>query len=216
MLVEPNPLDYQKGFDVVVRRSVRNLSAEELDRLRQGYLRMMVMDDIHGYRYLAGIHGIPDFKGKHGHSKVFLPWNRAYIYWFEKYLQDALFDFSISLPWWDWMHESSQSDGIPKAFSDDTVNRRPNPLYRFRVVLNNEINYKSFRDLTGCKKTKKYYTHRQPGSPTTLPTAHEIEAILNITDYDEFSDQLEDCSNRVHTWVGGKCGDMSYLPFADL
>jgi tyrosinase len=70
-----------------------------------------------------------------------------------------------------------------------------------------------FTALTKCKKSKKYYTSRQPGSSESLPIAKEIETTLGLTDFGEFSDELEDISNRVQMWVGGRCGDMSYIPF---
>jgi tyrosinase len=220
LLAELDQLGYPKTFDVLLRKSVRNLSAGELNSLRRAYSMMMAFGDEdgyrynRGYRYLAGIHGIPDFKSKYGDFRVFLPWNRAYIYWFERYLQDASYDSSISVPWWDWRFESSKSDGIPKAFSDAIVDGQPNPLHHFHVVLPDEIDLKSFRHLTNCPKSQKYSTQRQPSSPSSLPTAREIEAILDLTDYADFSDQLEDYNNRVHCWVGGRCGDMSYIPFA--
>jgi tyrosinase len=213
LIDEPSQPGYPKSLNILVRKSIRNLSAEELSNLCHAYRLIMNIDDNRGYRYLAGIHGIPDFKGKYGDSRLFLPWNRAYVYWFERYLQDAFLG-SVSIPWWDWRSESSRVEGIPRAFSDRLIEGRPNPLYNFHVVLTDEINLEPFIDLTICSKPKEYHTSRQPGSPTSLPTAEEIEAILRLTDYAEFSDQLEDINNRIQIWVGGKCGDMSYIPFA--
>lgn len=86
-------------------------------------------------------------------------------------------------------------------------------LFSFHVVLHHEINLESFIALTKCPKSNDYDTHRQPGLPTSLPSVQEIEAILDLTDYVDFNDQLEDCNNRVQIWIGGMCGDMSYIPF---
>ena len=213
-LAEFRQFGYPKTFEAIVRKSIRNLSAEELAVLRTGFSRMMSINDNRGYKYLAGIHGIPDFKAKYGDPRLFLPWNRAYIYWFERYLQDALYDSSVSIPWWDWISGPSRIEGIPKGFSDATIHGKPNPLYSFHVVLQDEISLRSFIDLTRCRKSRKYDTRRHPGSPTDLPTAKQIETTLDLTDYFDFSDQLEDYNNRVQIWVGGKCGDMSYIPFA--
>ena len=41
------------------RKSVRNLSDEELAALREAYNKMMEIDDERGYLYHAGIHGLP-------------------------------------------------------------------------------------------------------------------------------------------------------------
>jgi tyrosinase len=206
---------YLHTRNILIRKSVRNLSHPELSKLRTAYGRLMAIKDHRGYRYLAGIHGIPDFKGKYGNSRLFLLWNRAYIYRFEKYLQDVIGGpFSVSIPWWDWRLESCRVEPIPKAFSDRTADGAPNPLYSFHVVLGDEIDLEPFIDLTNCAKSKKYNTSRQPGLSNSLPTAKEIEATLSLTEFGEFSDQLEDINNRVQMWIGGECGDMSYIPFA--
>ena len=42
-----------------------------------------------------------------------------------------------------------------------------------------------------------------------LPSLDEIEYLLNLIDYG-----LEDILNRIHRWVGGRCGDNSYVSFA--
>jgi hypothetical protein len=69
---EPSQPGYPKTLDILVRKSIRNLLAQELSNLREAYIRMMSVNDNRGYRYLAGIHGIPDFKGKYGDSRLFL------------------------------------------------------------------------------------------------------------------------------------------------
>jgi hypothetical protein len=89
-----------------------------------------------GYRYLAGIHGIPS----------------AYLYWFEKYLQDAQQDPTVSIPWWDWSFDECRVEGIPKAFAYEKANGNPNPLYKFHVILADQINLRPFKELTKCPK----------------------------------------------------------------
>ena len=185
---------------------------------------MMTINDNRGFMYQAGIHGIPQNKCKHGEAndptisdpnfRLFLPWHRAYLYWFEKYLQDAQRDSTITVPWWDWTSGASRSEGIPKAYSDAKVKANPNSLYSFHVTLPDGVNLDDFIQQTGCQKSKVYDTHREPGSPSLLPTPKDVEAVLNLTEYGDFSDGLEDIHNQIHGWVGGKCGDMSYVPFA--
>jgi len=205
---------------MTIRKSIRNLSQEELANLRFAYSHLMEIPDNRGYRYLAGIHGIPHFKCKHAESEIytdpnfrlFLPWHRAYLYWFEKYLQDAHNDPNITVPYWDWTSDASRTEGIPSAFSDPTVNELPNPLYSFHVELPYWINLEEFIGNSGCSKAKSYDTHREPGDPSQLPK--EIDNLLALKDYGDFSDGLEDIHNRLHGWIGGRCGDMSYVPFA--
>ena len=147
---------------MAIRKSVRNLSVEELANLRYSLSVMMSINDNRGYAYLAGIHGIPQNNCEHGESetvsdpnfRLFLPWHRAYLYWFELYLQDALNDLSVGIPWWDWTAVSSRTEGIPRAFSDSTVNELSNPLYKFHVNLPEWVNLDTFTSETGCPKSE--------------------------------------------------------------
>ncbi len=211
---------------MTIRKSVRNLSPQELTNLRVAYERMMNINDSRGYRRQAGIHGVPDKKCKHGESgsisdpnfRLFLPWHRAYLYWFEKYLQDASRDPTITVPWWDWTSPDSRREGIPKAFSDETIDGNPNPLYKFHVVLDDDVNLDEPNEELrrfGCSpRSREFDTHREPGSPSRLPTPTQIKELIAKKDYGDFSDGLEDIHNDIHGWVGGRCGDMNHIPFA--
>ena len=72
---------------MAIRKNIRNLSDNELFSLRNAFERMMAITDNRGYGFIAGIHGIPQHKCKHGESlaaadpnfRLFLPWHRAYI-----------------------------------------------------------------------------------------------------------------------------------------
>ena len=207
-----------------IRKSVRNLSLspQELANLRSAYGRMMNIRDDRGYRYWAGVHGIPDGKCKHGEAgtildpnfRLFLPWHRAYLYWFEKFLQDAQRDPTIAVPWWDWTSNESRRQGIPKAFSDETVDGNPNPLYKFRVEVPADIDLEPFAQI-GCPRARTFDTHREPGLPSRLPKPEDINKILEENrDYGDFSDALEDIHDGIHGWVGGRCGDMGFIEFA--
>jgi tyrosinase len=206
------------------RKSVRNLSTPELANVRSAYSRMMTIKDDRGYSYNAGIHGIPQFKCKHGESstesdknfRLFLPWHREYLYWFEKYLQDAQKDPTVTVPYWDYQSPVTKSEGIPKAFTDAKVSGNPNPLYSFHVVLPDSINLDLFIDRTQCSKSREYDTHRETLPPTSplLPTPKQIQDVLEKHDYGDFSDGLEEIHNGIHGWVGGRCGDMSNVALA--
>lgn len=207
---------------MTIRKSVRNLSDDELIALRNAFGKMMGISDNRGYDYMAGIHGIPQFKCKHGEAgsvadpnfRLFLPWHRAYLYWFEKYLQDSSGDPSITVPWWDWSSEQSRQHGIPNALSDRVVDGNQNPLFSYHVKLPDWIDLSQFNEQTGCQKPSEYDTHREPSNPHLLPTKHRIQSLLSLKDYGDFSDGLEDIHNSIHGWIGGRCGDMSYVPFS--
>lgn len=54
---------------------------------------------------------------------------------------------------------------------------------------------------------------RAPGNSTDLPTAAEINAILNRSTYTLFTRNLEDDPhNQVHGWVGGDMNDVNVSP----
>ena len=185
-------------------------------------INLMVITDNRGYRYLGGLHGIPHNKCKHAESeslsdpnfRLFLPWHRAYLYWFEKYLQDACHDPNVTIPYWDWTSNDSRIEGIPPAFADQFANGSPNPLYSSYVEIPPEVDLHQFISQTGCPKSRQFNTHREPGNPLQLPLPQEIDYLLSLRDFGDFSDGLEDVHNRIHGWIGGRCGDMGQVPFA--
>ena len=73
-----------------VRKSIYALAAAEVEALREAYLAVMGLRDERGYQYHAGLHGLPlPIQCRHG-DRLFLPWHRAYLYFFERALTDAL------------------------------------------------------------------------------------------------------------------------------
>jgi tyrosinase len=210
-----------------IRKSVRNLSQEELSKLRVAFDKMMKIKDDRGYGAMAGIHGLPlPISCKHGESdprfgldpnfRLFLPWHRAYLYWFELYLQDAASDPTITIPYWDWSSDTFREEGVPKAYSDPTVDGALNPLFKYHVELPSGIDLSRYIDTTRCPKSLIFDTHREPNLPTAprLPTTTDVQRVLARRDYGDFSDGLERLHNRVHGYVGGECGDMSHVPFS--
>jgi Common central domain of tyrosinase len=84
------------------RKSVTGLTAVELSALRSALTRMIALSDDRGFGFWAGIHGLPlPISCTHG-SPLFLPWHRAYLYYFEQHLLDQMpSGQAVSLPWWD-------------------------------------------------------------------------------------------------------------------
>ena len=120
---------------VLVRKNIVNLTPQELADYRKAVREVMSLSDNRGYAHFAGIHGWPQLycwhHEKNFHDKralrLFLPWHRAYLYEFEKALQDRVTD--VTIPYWDWRFTRN----ISTAFSDKTVDGKPNPLYKFHM-----------------------------------------------------------------------------------
>jgi hypothetical protein len=86
--------------------------------------------DSRGFGHLASIHGIPE-PGycEHG-SQLFLPWHRAYLYFFEQALQDEV--EGVAIPWWDYVAEPR----IPEAYdAEQDAAGNANPLASGAIVI---------------------------------------------------------------------------------
>jgi tyrosinase len=93
------------------RRSARRLSKGQLADLREAVTLAQKIGDDRGYQYWAGIHGLPlPVYCQHG-SPIFLPWHRAYLYFFEKALQDRV----PAPPWLGGTGPTTTAKGCPRA-----------------------------------------------------------------------------------------------------
>lgn len=169
------------------RRSARRLSAGQLADLREAIRQAQLIGDNRGYQYWAGIHGLPlpDYC-RHG-SPLFLPWHRAYLYFFEKALQDRV--PGVTLPWWDWR---DHSEPLPATYARArTAEGTKNPLASSPI-----------RPI-GRRTPKERRTWRQPGDLSWLPTTGQVAQVRRNRDYFTFQTQLESLHNGVHGYVGG-------------
>ena len=184
---------------VTLREEVSQLQQSELDALRLAYERMMGFSaaDNRGWLYWAGYHGFPNWYCWH-HGRVsrglpqpvnlFLPWHRAYLLYFEnvaKYQSPT-----VAIPWWDWSSDQSRLTGVPAAFTAPTVNDQPNPLFQGPVP--------AIQDMPAR------VTRRFPGLPSRLPTEADVEAILQLSSFTDFTTQIEDLHDGLHGWMGGR------------
>ncbi len=176
------------------RRSARRLSQGQLADLRQAVTLAQGIGDDRGYQYWAGIHGLPlPAYCQHG-SQIFLPWHRAYLYFFEKALQDRV--PGVTLPWWDWTKDHAQ--GLPPAYARArTAEGRKNPLASSPI------------QPAGRREPQEKRTWRQPGDPSWLPTPGQVTQVRRNRDYFTFQNQLESIHNGVHGWVGGTMGSIA-------
>jgi tyrosinase len=188
------------------RKNVELLRADQLAALRDAFARVMQISDRavidnRGYQYFAGLHGLPGQYCRHGNppgsDPLFLPWHRAYLYFFELALRDQV--GAATLAWWDWTSPGSHRSGIPAAFADEQTGGQPNPLYRASV------------QSAAQQDGQPQETFRQPGRPAELPSAAQVQTILGLRSFSDFTTQLEDVHNAVHGWTGGT---MSRIPWA--
>ena len=208
---------------LALRKNLRNLSSEELSKFREAHSRMMSRIDNRGYQFLAGVHGWLqeycehppklDEMGRPLH--LFLPWHRAYMYYFERYLQIALGDNDIGLCWWNWRSQVSESEGIPKAYSERTYSdgsgsRKPNPLFKFRM------NFRGRDRVNGQDRVINRDTNRAVGQLFDIRYIREratesnadIPQLRQIDDFTQFSERLRNWwHNYIHGYVGGDMSD---------
>ncbi len=214
---------------MAVRQSVRGLTAwpGQFELLRDAFARLMSVADDRGYQYLAGIHGLPPPRWCRQGSYLFLPWNRAYLYYFELGLQSRLGQnlirqpprepalADVGIPWWDWTSDKSHQTGVPSVYSDSRVDGRPNLLASVPVILPDRV-LKKLRargirgDITGDDPPGIV---RNPGLPEELPLRRHVENVLAAPTFDDFSNRIEEVSNEVHAWVAGSMSDINVAAF---
>ena len=192
-----------------IRQGVHNLTAADVDALRGAYSQMMALADRDNRSWFAfaGIHGDPDHKCWHyQHSdrfspnlELFLPWHRAYLYNWEMAMRDRVPD--VTLPWWDWTLGPPRQNGIPQIFGVAEVNGQANPLTGFRINLPN------------TRPPLVHRTDREPGPSNELPTQSDVDDALARTDWNDFTEALEDIHDNVHGWVSGDMGVVGQAAF---
>jgi tyrosinase len=174
------------------RKSADKLSPDELTRLRDAIKASLKISDNRGYQYYAGWHGVP-FDYCWHHHPLFLPWHRAYLYFFELSLQRI--DPQVTLAWWDW----SRLDNIPKSFRTGALAAAP---------------IKPFTNVSRPGWPKK--TTREPGPKPgipPLPYGSFYEWALQAPTFTEFNSRITQIHDAVHVWVGGTMSDPAWAAY---
>jgi tyrosinase len=205
------PSPTQPATPLRFRRSVERLTTGQLRALRDAFKKVYPIADERGYQFNAGIHGYPlpaycDMA--HGHPEYFLPWHRAYLYFFERALRQQNGD--AALPWWDWTSPGSQANGIPDAYTAAQVGRSANPLHHAKVNAEAVAQGKKRGDPRAAT------TAREPNRPGTvpLPTAGWLKDLIdNHPDFRDFSNRLERTHGDIHVWVGGHMEDIGFAAY---
>jgi tyrosinase len=185
------------------RKSVYKLNPDQAKALRAAVKRMVDISrqapgDNRGWWAYSGIHGYPQYKCKHSidhtqWARLFLPWHRAYLYRLE--LQMQTFVPRATLPWWDWpASRVGGGSGVPPLYGDQQADGAPNPLYSAPAP---------------SPPLPRPNTDRHPQPASALPSAQEVDAVLQYSDWHDFSYYLESLlHNRVHGWTGGFMGQV--------
>jgi len=190
---------------LIMRKDVDSLQQPELDALRDAYAKMQGISDNRGWQHWSGLHGYPNYlcwhhfregNGSQRPYDLFLPWHRAYLQTFQHVVLDQ--NEAAVLTWWDWTSALSQANGLPAAFTNPGSNP-PNSLYSGMVP---EVPTQGW---------PAHATTRSPGDPGQLPTTDDVNALMQLGSYVDFSSQVQDVHDGVHGWVGG---DMGMVPLS--
>ena len=193
---------------MVYRLRVSNSDDSHMKLFRQAMANIQRISDNRGYHHIAGFHGRPGqycwhtqfVRGQGIPPRLFLPWHRAYLWYLEQAMQDQV--GGIAIPWWDWTRDQE----IPDAYSHAQIDGTPNPLYNFHM---------QFPSPDPVDRV----TQRNSGNRNrliTLPTKRDVQNLLNLKEWGDFSDALERHHNSVHVWVGGDMANTGYAAFDPL
>jgi tyrosinase len=210
----------QPTRSLALRRSVHNLTEEQVDTLRRAFHAVMQIGDSRGYNFHAGIHGLPLGAGQSNvycvhDDRLWLPWHRAYLYLFELALRDQVQD--ASLPWWDWASPISHSSGIPEAYTQRYLDgQQENPLFSARIPENAQMDARR----AGWTDVPEE-TYRQPDPPDQLPDTQwaarsgllPLEELLKLGDFRDFSRELRQVHNLIHNWVRGTMSEVEFAAY---
>jgi tyrosinase len=195
-----------------VRKNAWLLNNQDVAVLASAFTRVMAISDDRGYQHWAGVHGLPLPIYCRHHSQLFLYWHRAYLYMFERALQDQV--PGATIPWWDWTSSRAHTVGLPPAYTQPAVDGNANPLLSSVITgLTAGDKQKLLDPQNGPYITADQppRTFRDPDLPDELPRAKTINSILKAPTLDDFSLRLEGVHGDVHGWVGGS---MSQVPVA--
>jgi tyrosinase len=184
---------------IVIRPSAEHANTTALE---DAYEKMQALSDSdnRGWIYWAEFHGFNRYECWH-HARqgndnftydLFLPWHRAYLLFVDNAARDQNAD--AILPWWDWTSAASHADGLPAAYRTGGAALETGPMPAI--------------DGQPARRTS-----RNTSDPSGLPTQADVDALLDLTDFRDFSNQLQDIHDGIHGWVGGDMGSIAVSAF---
>ncbi|MDQ6743914.1 MAG: tyrosinase family protein [Candidatus Dormibacteraeota bacterium] len=191
------------------RISAAKLNQHQLDGYREAIRQagQFSSGDNRGFQWFAGQHGIPGnfcqhhVQSEHG-RRFFLPWHRAYLYFFELALQDLVPD--VTQPWWDWTFDPQNPTWIPDVYGVATLpGGAPNPLF------SQPINVRPPRP---GQPPATVRAHSGP-DPRVQPTQDQLTALLNEGDFFTFSLEVENIHDGIHGATGGTMANIAWAAY---
>lgn len=199
--------------DIVIRPEVEQA---DIPAIKDAYGKMQAFSPIdnRGWIYWAEFHGFNRYDcWHHGRTgpgpgtqftyDLFLPWHRAYLLGFENAMRDQNADAILS--WWDWTTPLSHEQGIPQSFAGTDAD---DPLATGTVP--------------AIPPNEPTRTSRNPQSPSVLPFMDQpnpawglpsVQSVLDLPQFVDFSNQLQDIHDAIHGWVGGDMGSIAVSAF---
>jgi tyrosinase len=182
-----------------LRRSASKLSDDWFEGFRDVIREALARRDDRGYQYFAGWHGVPFGWCWHGDAR-FLPWHRAYLYYFELALQDI--DTDVTLPWWDW----ATSEEIPRAYRLRRVGGRQNVLSSVPIEP-----LTSRRDPAWPRRTSRAVGSLALALPP--PWRNRFDWAQQAPSFTEFNRRITLLHNNVHVWVAGTMAEVDWAAY---
>ncbi|WP_339447199.1 tyrosinase family protein [Pseudomonas sp. EA_5y_Pfl2_R50] len=143
-------------------------------------------------------------------SPLFYPWHRILIRQFERALQSAANDPTITLPYWNW-----QLTGADNPFTSNFMGSNGDNLQDQRVT-NGPFSreHSQFDVRVWDEGTGNTGIRRNLGASGALPTPLDVISTLNRTPYWMEENGWENLSesllhNPVHAWIGGNMAQAS-------
>jgi tyrosinase len=202
-----SPSAQQPAAPVRFRRNADRLTDGQVKTLRKAHSALYAIPDDRGYEYFAGIHGLPlpiSCENAHG-TPYFLPWHRAYLYFFERALRDRA--PNAGLVWWDWQTGPGRTSKLPEPYLRAKAEGKANPLFSAKVSKAALDQGRAGGLAVGAK------TGRETAGPSGLPSRAEVEDALSRPQFIDFSRAVEQLHNRVHGWAGGHMGQIPFAAF---
>ncbi|QDG76684.1 tyrosinase family protein [Labrenzia sp. PHM005] len=189
-----------------VRRSLGGMPLDDKDlslwRDFVGHMKGISENEPVSWIGFANIHGTSTGgfnKCPHG-DWYFLPWHRGYVSMYEQAVRDWSGEASFAMPYWDWTTDRQ----IPKAYSDQTYNGQPNPLYDATRTMSataslpdNMVGQNVITDILAETEYQVFGTSKNPSQnnldQSWIPAGGGVSGPLEANPH-----------NRVHCAVGGQ------------
>jgi tyrosinase len=157
-------------------------------------------------------------------SPQFLPWHRIFLSMMEKELQDVSGNPNLSIPYWDWRMDRTESSSLwDTNFLGGNGDKSDNWKVKTGPFASNSGQWSLIYNDANTD-----YLQRSFGDLTCeLPTSRDVERVLNVSEYDvapwnrqsdvnkSFRNRLEgwgiqsQLHNKGHVWVGGSMLEMT-------